>query len=98
MRLDHMKALVGFPWSRVDLIHPQSRESQRSPFLEKEPMKTWNALWASLVKHSVKLRWKAVLLALFASAVLTATGCNPSVGDPGAGPHNGPTSASVPTN
>jgi 4-hydroxybenzoate polyprenyltransferase len=47
-------------------------------------MKIWNALWGSLVRQSARLSWKAVLLALFAFAALTAAGCY-STGNGGVG-------------
>jgi hypothetical protein len=39
-------------------------------------MKSGNALRASLERWSVRLPWKAVVLALFACAALTAAGCD----------------------
>jgi hypothetical protein len=45
-------------------------------------MKTGNALWSSLVSHSVRLSKRAVLLALLAFALFTAVGCNPGGGTP----------------
>jgi 4-hydroxybenzoate polyprenyltransferase len=51
-------------------------------------MKNWNVLWASLLRQSAQLSWKAVLVALFAVVALTAAGCtdyrinsNPSGGN-----------------
>jgi hypothetical protein len=37
-------------------------------------MKTWNALWASLVRQSARVPWWALLLALFSLIVVACAG------------------------